>query len=638
MSANKSTIREPSIIFRSMVLCSGLHPPGVPTPSIHGIRVALRPGRPPDYPPPLPPCTIVSASEDGRSIIDSSNGYYTVRPYADILAESRLAAVRTKRARIMAALKCIPEVELRNLPTPVKRRVSLASTRTLRERRSRRTSAVPRALSNRIKLLGRAFPAQEAVTPVDRSMAMAYVKMSPGQPQTQYIFVSVVDNDDRMFSHEDDMQSIIEEVPSEVTTTGWSPRRPPATPSYLASKDVEMKSPHTTTPSATFSAIAAIINKPLNLGPGPVLPRFVFRSDISSMQEDVVMRECGPDGSQASWSPEFVKLVEPPQPVFQTGGQAPQVLALPTRKSAVPLTVSQQAPQPPPSQASAPTYSQKKGIARLRGVSEVICDTGRKERARRVDPYHVPQSSLANRIKDTKKNARRPETSSRSRPKAADFFDDILSRPAPRPPPAVPPPQTVENTLPPPPSYDEVYDKLSFAMAPPEEITARLRERADAFLGHLDNILGRGILRRDPVKRDVDSLFSEDEEEGNSEETNQNEIQPPLTSPRMLRTEPSMEDLFHQLDSMSVAQAVADPSEQYDPWNPELRLPIRLWRPSPGTPTRRSRNEKVVPLVIECSSDEDEDDQAVTTSPRVTCLAHSWRDWGLWRAALDSLD
>ena len=81
MSADKHNT---FVIFRSAVLRSGAHPLRTPLPSIHGIQVALRPGCPPDYLPPLPRGTIVWAASDGSSAIDSSSGYYTVRPYAEV--------------------------------------------------------------------------------------------------------------------------------------------------------------------------------------------------------------------------------------------------------------------------------------------------------------------------------------------------------------------------------------------------------------------------------------------------------------------------------------------------------------------------------------------------------------------------
>ncbi|KAH9033783.1 hypothetical protein EDB85DRAFT_1949924 [Lactarius pseudohatsudake] len=153
-----------------------MHPLHVPAPSIRGLQVALRPGCPPDYPPPLPRGTIVWAASDGSSAIDSSSGYYTVRPYAEVLAESRLSAVRTvrlyahgqtsesftenvltgqKRGRSTAALACRREAELCELHTPVKRKVS--TEKPPRDVRKQGTMAYPRALSNQMKLRGHAF-------------------------------------------------------------------------------------------------------------------------------------------------------------------------------------------------------------------------------------------------------------------------------------------------------------------------------------------------------------------------------------------------------------------------------------------------------------------------------------------------
>ena len=182
MSAEKNKITNTFVIFRSVVLGSGMHTLYVPTPSIHGIKVALLPGCPPDYPPPLLRGTIIWVASNGSSTIDSSSGYYTVRPYAEVLAESRLSAVRTvrlyvhgqtsesfvanfltgqKRGRSIAALVCKKEAELGELRDPVRRRVSTGSP--LPEEHKQRTLACPRALSNQMRLRGRAFLEQMAV-------------------------------------------------------------------------------------------------------------------------------------------------------------------------------------------------------------------------------------------------------------------------------------------------------------------------------------------------------------------------------------------------------------------------------------------------------------------------------------------
>ena len=79
MYTEKNKITNPFVIFRSIVLCCGMHPLYVLAPSIHGVKVALLPGCPPGYPSPLPRETIVWAVSDRSSTIDSSSGYYTVR-------------------------------------------------------------------------------------------------------------------------------------------------------------------------------------------------------------------------------------------------------------------------------------------------------------------------------------------------------------------------------------------------------------------------------------------------------------------------------------------------------------------------------------------------------------------------------
>ncbi len=194
MSTDKNKTTNTFVIFRSVVLRSEMHPLHVPIPSINGIQVALRPGCPPDYPPPLPRGTIVWAASDGSSTIDSSGGYYTVRPYAEVLAKSRLSAVRTvrlyahgqtsesfaanvltgqKRGRSTAALGCRREAELSELQTPVKRKVLAAIPP--REARKQRTLACPRALNNQMKLRGRAFPPWTAVITAYRQVSCVWV-------------------------------------------------------------------------------------------------------------------------------------------------------------------------------------------------------------------------------------------------------------------------------------------------------------------------------------------------------------------------------------------------------------------------------------------------------------------------------
>ncbi|KAH8995975.1 hypothetical protein EDB92DRAFT_111343 [Lactarius akahatsu] len=252
MSTDKNKTTNTFVIFRSVVLRSGMHPLYVPAPSIHGIQVALRPGCPPDYPPPLPRGTIVWAASDGSSAIDSSSGYYTVRPYAEVLAESRLSAVRTvrlyahgqtsesftenvltgqKRGRSTAALACRREAELSELHTPVKRKVSAENT--LREARKQGTMAYPRALSNQMKLRGRAFLPWVAV--ITAYHQVSCVSLEPDT--TQYIFASTIE-DDRMFVPEDDMQSIIEESSPGTITAIWAP---PSLAEHII-HDTEMKS------------------------------------------------------------------------------------------------------------------------------------------------------------------------------------------------------------------------------------------------------------------------------------------------------------------------------------------------------------------------------------------------------------
>lgn len=124
MYTEKNKITNTFVIFRSIVLCCGMHPLYVPAPSIHGIKVALLPGCPPGYPSPLPRETIVWAVSDRSSTIDSSSGYYTVRTmrlYAhgqsfELLAVNVLTG--QKRGRSIAALACKKEAELDELRNP----------------------------------------------------------------------------------------------------------------------------------------------------------------------------------------------------------------------------------------------------------------------------------------------------------------------------------------------------------------------------------------------------------------------------------------------------------------------------------------------------------------------------------------
>ncbi len=222
---------------------------------------------------------------------------------------------------------------------------------------------------------------------------------------------------------------------------------------------------------------------------------------------------------------------------------------------------------------------------------------------RYLQPHKAPKSGRADRLEKAKTSAKMPATG--SRPEAADDFDAVSLLRAPIPPPPAPP----GSALPPRTAFQEGYGHtLSFAMAPAEDIATKLRERAEAFLGHLGNVLGAPRL----PALDVNAFFNRGKQ-GNVTETHQEETQPPQTAPQMVRSGSSLE-LEKLFQTMGVAEVLPDQSEQQSPRNLVLSPPIRMQCPSPGTPTRLSRNEGAGPLIIDLSSDEEEDDCAGGTS------------------------
>ncbi|KAI9457238.1 hypothetical protein BJY52DRAFT_1416870 [Lactarius psammicola] len=618
MSADKDKTTNTLVTFRSVVLRSEIHPPHVPTPSIHGIQVALRPGCPPDYPPPLPRGTIIWAALDGSSTIDSSSGYYTVRPYAEVLAESRLSAVPTvrlyahgqtsesfvanvltgqKRGRSTAALACKKENELSELQAPVKRKVSTVSPSC--EARKQKILAYPRALSNQMKLRSCAFPPRAAVITAYRQVSCAE---SLETDIAQHIFI---EEDDRMFVPEDDMQGIMEEISPGTITAIWTP----TTEHFI--HDTEMKSPRPKF-SDTLRAFSALFNKPLNIGSKRPLPRLMSRSVASrrSMKEDVTMRSYEP-GAQAS-SPqtpekslEFVEVARgSPESVVRTVIPCPRVCVLCTLELIAGLTISQQAGQPPSLRGSRTKCGLNKttGSARLRGAGDAKNDTGRKERARRLRPYKAPKSGRAGHLEKAKTSAKKPAATG-SRPKAVDLLDSAPLLRAPVPPPLAP----LGRAPPPRTAFQEVYgNTLSFAMAPAEDIATKLRERAEAFLGHLGNVLGAPRL----PAFDVNAFFSRGRQ-GDARETYEEETQLPQTAIQKICSGSSLEELFQ---TTGAAEVLHGPSEQQSPRNMVLSPPVHTPCSSPETPTRRSRNEGAGALVIDLSSDEEEDGCAGGTS------------------------
>ncbi|KAH9054863.1 hypothetical protein EDB87DRAFT_1688748 [Lactarius vividus] len=579
MSSDKNITTNTFVIFRSVVLRSGMHPLHVPTPSIHGIQVALRPGCPPDYPPPLPRGTIVWAASDGSSTIDSSSGYYTVRPYAEVLAESRLSAVRTvrlyahgqtsesftenvltgqKRGRSTAALACRREAELSELRTPVKRKVSTENPP--REARKQGTMTYPRALSNQMKLRGRAFlPWMASLEP----------------DMTQYIFAPPIE-DDRMFVPEDDMQSIIEEISPGTIKAIWASLPLPEHTIH----DTEMKSPRPNKFSNALRAFSALFDKRPNIRPKTQFSRFMFRRAASKrcMQVEVTMRGCESDAPSSS--PQTTKKsLEFAKPVYRSPTPVVRVVQCPR---------AGQLPSLPESWTEC-SPNETIGPARRRGAEDAKRDTGKKERARHLQRYKTPKSG---RFKKAKKCAKRPATS--SRPDAADFLDAVplLWEPIP------PPPAPLGGALPHRTTFREVYGNThSFPMAPAEDITTKLRERAEAFFGHLGDVLG---VPRFPAF-DVSAFFNRGKQD------NIKETQPP----QKVGSESSLEELFQ---TMGVTEALPDPNEQQSPRNLVLNSPVRMLCPSPETPTRRSKNEGTGALIIDLSSAEEEDGRVGGTS------------------------
>ncbi|KAH8988301.1 hypothetical protein EDB86DRAFT_2947285 [Lactarius hatsudake] len=250
---------------------------------------------------------------------------------------------------------------------------------------------------------------------------------------------------------------------------------------------------------------------------------------------------------------------------------------------------AEQAGQPPSLPESWTEFSLNKtiGPARQRDAGDVKRDTGKKERTRHLRRYKAPKSG---RLEKAKTSSKRPATS--SRPDASDLLDAVpLLWESILPPPAPP-----GGALPPRSTFQEVYgDTLSFPMAPAEDITTRLRGRAGVFFGHLGDVLGAPRL----PAFDVNAFFNRGRQ-GKAKGTRHEEIQPP----QKVRSESSLEVLFQ---TMGVAEALPDPDEQQSPRNLVLSSPVRMLCPSPGTPTRRSKNEDPGALIIDLSSDEEED-------------------------------
>ncbi|KAI9438922.1 hypothetical protein H4582DRAFT_1945573 [Lactarius indigo] len=599
MSTDMNKTTNTFVVFRSVVLSSGMHPPHVPAPVIRGILVTLRPGFPPDYPPPLPRGTIIWAASDGSSAIDPSSGYYTVRPYAEVLAESRLSAVRTvrlyahgqasesfvanvvtgqKRGRSMAALACRREAELSELQTPVKRKVSTANPS--REARKPGTLAYPRALSNQMKLLGRAFLPWAAV--ITAYHQVSCVSIEPDT--TQYIFVSTTEEDDRMFVPEDDMQSIIEEMeisPGTITAI-WAP--PPLAEHVI--HDTEMKSPRQKKFGKALRAFSALFNKRSNVGLKTPFSRFMLRKAASKrgIQAEVVMRGYRSD-AQAGSPQTPNNFLEFARPAYRS----PTLVARPV------VPCPRKAGQLPSLSESWTECSLNEtiGRARQRGVGDAKRDTGKKWRVQHLRRYRAPKSS---RLEKAKTSAKRSATS--SRPDAADFFDPM---PLLREPISLPP-APLRGVLPPRTTFQEVYgNTLSFPIAPAEDITTKLRERAEAFFGHLGDVFGAPRL----PAFDMNAFFNRGGQ-GIVKETHHEVTQPPHE-----RSELSLEELFQ---TMGVAEAPPDLSEQQSPKNLVLSSSIRTLCPSPGTPTKQSRNKGAGHLIIDQSSDEEEDGPAGSAS------------------------
>ncbi|KAH8995976.1 hypothetical protein EDB92DRAFT_1967251 [Lactarius akahatsu] len=313
------------------------------------------------------------------------------------------------------------------------------------------------------------------------------------------------------------------------------------------------------------------------------------------MQAEVTMRGYESDAQADSPQPpekslEFAKpAYRSPTPVMRPVVPYSRVRVLSTLELIAGLTISQQAGQPPSLPESWTECSLNKtiGPARQRGVGDAKRDTGKKERARHLQRYKAPKSG---RLEKAKTSAKRPATS--SRPDAADLLDAVplLWEPIP------PPPAPLGGALPPRTTFQGLYgDTLPFPMAPAGDTTARLRGRAGVFFGHLGDVLGAPRL----PAFDVNAFFNRDKQ-GNMKGTHHGETQPP----QKVRSESSLEVLFQ---TMGVAEALPDPNEQHSPRNLVLSSPVRMLCPSPGTPTRRSKNEDPGALIIDLSSDEEED-------------------------------
>lgn len=143
---------------------------------------------------------------------------------------------------------------------------------------------------------------------------------------TQYI---IIEEDDRMFVPEDDMQGIMEETSPGTITAIWTPPQ-----EHITIHDTEMKSPRPKKFGNALRAFSALFNKRLNIRSKPPLPRFVFRSAASGrgMQEDVTMRGYESDAQASSFrTPEkSLEFDGSPEPVMRPVVPCPRVRVLST--------------------------------------------------------------------------------------------------------------------------------------------------------------------------------------------------------------------------------------------------------------------------------------------------------------------
>ncbi|KAI0259168.1 hypothetical protein BC834DRAFT_1045456 [Gloeopeniophorella convolvens] len=614
MSTDKNTVQNPFVTFRAIALHTGFHPPAIPTPNIVGIRVALRPGIPPAYPPQLPLGQLIDASPDGRSLIDSSHGYHTVRPYKDVLADARLSSaelirlyargqtsesydsnvnIGTKRQRTMVARNCMKESELLELPATfkVKRPMGWRYNDRIPPKRRR-----PLAKTNWIKRFGSLEQPKERKELVNRDLWATQRKIA-SRAEIHYVFI-VSEQDTRMFTPADDMDVVHEHAPlvSVPTPMEWTPQLQ----AEVFPPDCIMASPQK--PRSNFNPLVAVLSKPLDFGPTPRLPHFVFPGTNASAVNDLPMDDAGPTHAPLPPDPPHIPTQEfagwappPPQPP-QMPPPLPSRMPVPLLEVEMPDSLLQCEPQPPmplppqpqlppqePTSPHCPPLIQQPeedslvpdNLSQPRELESHVNGDRRRHPSRAFwIEYYIPRLIVLDRRKSARPEMvptdllDTPRRQRRRTPWGLWFAKTLCgprepqqpAKPFPEPKPC---PEDVPEEL----TYEE---QLAASMVPPDVIRAHFQDGAERFLGQLGSFLG------------FDAHFEpEDPRPGTA-------------------SSDSLDGLFEQLDGMNVT---APPV-------------VALDEPAPtSTRLSGSSDEPSESLIIELSDDEDEDGEDFEADP-----------------------